>query len=380
MLVKGTMGRKRKGANATSASAAPTKRTTRNSTGETDVLNDVLRRSLEESGQEKQGANAVEEAPPSNLGGMFRPATAAAPTGSPEQLDQSMPRPTGPVHQPARDLPSGELLSGSLFSGAIPPVNISLFSGAIPPVNINPLTSVCDPLGEGVPKAIQEKIGRGEYVELNLLLENWGGHSERESGSVSMIFDSEGHPVLRQVGPSKPKITSISTWTSAFLVYTSIYLSYHPHRSQEILKYMQIVRSAAIRFGSAAWSAYDTNFRIRHQRKPQNSWAIIDAELWFMFVATSSNQTPKWGAQEAYQSYQRPPKSYQYQKPRTEWTPAAKSNAQGSKPAFQDQLNPSRASVCFDFNGSKCTRKACKFDHSCSRCGKPGHGSSTCWS
>ena len=62
------------------------------------------------------------------------------------------------------------------------------------------------------------------------------------------------------------------------------YLSYHPHLTQGILKYMYTVRSAASRFGSYGWRQYDINFRMRQQRTPQRSWSLIDGELWDLFV------------------------------------------------------------------------------------------------
>ena len=89
--------------------------------------------------------------------------------------------------------------------------------------------------------------------------------------------------VIKSSGENPRRITSIAAWTSAFLIYESIYPSYHPHRTQGILKYMHTFRSAASRFGSYGWRQYDTNFRMRQQRTPQRSCSLIDGELWYLF-------------------------------------------------------------------------------------------------
>ena len=157
--------------------------------------------------------------------------------------------------------------------------------------NTTPLASVCAPLGEGVSQSLRQKIGRSEFTDLGLLLENWGAHSSSwdESRQVKITFDREGHTVLK---PDRPKIqiTTIAAWTSAFLVYASIFVDFHPHRAQEMFKYIQMIRSAAVRFGSSGWRLYDRHFRMRQERKPMNPWSVLDSELWFLFVVTNRVQ------------------------------------------------------------------------------------------
>ena len=47
------------------------------------------------------------------------------------------------------------------------------------------------------------------------------------------------------------KITTLQTWTDAFIVFTSIYLTRHPCDIQGILKYMQTIRLGATRSPTA---------------------------------------------------------------------------------------------------------------------------------
>ena len=143
---------------------------------------------------------------------------------------------------------------------------------------LTPLVSMCTPLGDHWQKATRDKIGRGEFVDLGLLLENWGPSKPQEG--LCLYLDELGRLVLK----IPRSITSIAAWTSAFLIYVSISLTYHPHRTQGILKYMHTVRSAASRFGGYGWRQYDINFRMRQQRTPQRFWSLIDGELWYLFV------------------------------------------------------------------------------------------------
>ena len=118
----------------------------------------------------------------------------------------------------------------------------------------------------------------GEYTDPEQLARN-----------VQLSLDSGGHPVFNPIVP-KAKIDSLAKWTSAFLVYSSVFIDFHPQRAQEMLKYIQIIRSAAIRFGSIGWRLYDSHFRMRQQRNPQNLWFTIDSELWFLFVVSNSSR------------------------------------------------------------------------------------------
>ena len=106
-------------------------------------------------------------------------------------------------------------------------------------------------------------------------------------GAPPSHHSTASHPSSAPAALGAPP--SQSAWTSAFLIYASIYLSYHPHRTQGILKYMHTVRSAASRFGGYGWRQYDINFRMRQQRAPQRSWSLIDGELWYLFCHFTSH-------------------------------------------------------------------------------------------
>ena len=67
-------------------------------------------------------------------------------------------------------------------------------------------------------------------------------------------------------------INNIHTWTTAFLIYMSIYLEKFPGKAQELIKYMHSIRLAAGRPGHLGWSKYDEQFRLKKERHPTSSW------------------------------------------------------------------------------------------------------------
>jgi hypothetical protein len=105
---------------------------------------------------------------------------------------------------------------------------------------------------------------------------------------MALRVDASGQISFKEARQSR-RITSIHGWTSAFFVFCAIYLRAHPSRTQELLKYGYLVREAASKFGGWGWRDYDVQFRLRQRFHPQNSWAIIDGELWSIFVAVPNS-------------------------------------------------------------------------------------------
>ena len=248
------------------------------------------------------------------------------------------------------------------------------------------LAAVCAPLGDHVSQAIREKIGRGEYIDLGLLLENWSNDQERKEG-FAITLDDAGRAILKQAKTPR-RITSISAWTSAFLSFSSIYLAFHPQRTQDLLKYMHTIRSAAIRFASSGWRQYDINFRMRMQRNPQKSWASIDGELWYLYVVAPPAQRLSAAASYARPSFNQAQNSaYSRPNPSASYSQAQNSGSFISR--FPTQSNPgprkqaffSQAPrpICFGFNKQEgCSYINCKFSHYCNKCKKPGHSALSC--
>jgi hypothetical protein len=136
---------------------------------------------------------------------------------------------------------------------------------------------------------IKENIWRGEYIHFGLLLK-----SAKELATESYLdgdFVLKGGTLI--VVNKKPgSINSIHSWSTAFMIFMDIMLGKWPFKAQEYLKYMQCIRLAASKGYNNGWIAYDEQYRLKKTRLPFSSWALIDQELWVLYVVTNSVNHP----------------------------------------------------------------------------------------
>ena len=229
------------------------------------------------------------------------------------------------------------------------------------------LSCVCDELGGEVPGSIKDKIWRGEYIDLGLLLKKDVVQDPIQTFSLC----SSGSSVMLRPQSKAQTIYSIEQWTSAFLVYASIYLERHPTRARELLKYMDIVRSI-VRYGGHNWRSYDSQFRLRQARHPHRSWAIIDTELW-LTIATPSPAASPFAPNFPFPSGRSQPFRTFDRGSRRGDLPSPRQYGPFRSPGPRTQL------PCFAFNDTgACARTNCRYTHRCSICGATTHGSSSC--
>lgn len=165
--------------------------------------------------------------------------------------------------------------------------------------NFDMLPSIHAEVGIHVSAALKNKVIAGQYVELSLLLDQ--NCSEQNRRVIEL--NSSGELVFKPAQSSRT-ITSIETWTDAFLVYASIFLAAHPFRTQEILKYMNVIRTAATRHQGQGWLRYDIQFRLRLAIDPTNiSFANIDYELWLLFMNAPTCQMEGYLKQNSRKCY-----------------------------------------------------------------------------
>ncbi|VDI44251.1 Hypothetical predicted protein [Mytilus galloprovincialis] len=147
------------------------------------------------------------------------------------------------------------------------------------------IPSIFDPIGAHIPLNIKEKIWRGEFIHLGLLLK-----SAAVLGSDSTLdgdFVMKGG-ALTVVNKKPDSLNNIEIWTSVFMIYMAILLEKWPMKAQEYLKYMQSIRLASSRGTNHGWAVYDDQYRLKKERFPSSSWGVIDQELWVLCVVTGN--------------------------------------------------------------------------------------------
>jgi len=184
--------------------------------------------------------------------------------------------------------------------------------------------SINDSLGFHVSQQLKDKIFKGEYIELGLLLDKSNSEVNKH-----LTIDFEGQLVLK---PKTVKpVTDINMWLDAFIIYTSIYTSVHPESTQGMLKYMYNVKLGASRCNGLGWRDYDQQYRLKKAQSPTSPWGLVDQELWLLFM----QRTPMYNNPQSPQ--------------------AKGSNIQGRK--------------CYEYNNrGRCTHPYCRYSHSCLKC------------
>jgi hypothetical protein len=209
-------------------------------------------------------------------------------------------------------------------------------------------------LGSTIPVKIKEKIWAGEFTDLALLLKSSRQLQEySEEGQIGELQFRNGRLCVTKPRGSNFKM-SIEQWTSAFIVFISIYLERFPNRSQELLKYLRDVRLAATR--SDSWWKYDEQFRQVQSNNPSRSWGTIDLELWLLYVNGQSPRVPDFAGQTRSTAYNSKTTS------QITGTPAVKFNKQRTS-------SPKSFSCNYFNSGSHCPFTPCRYSHVCRLCG-----------
>ena len=132
-------------------------------------------------------------------------------------------------------------------------------------------TSLDRPIDVKVSDKIRDKIWSGQYVDLTSLLD-----TQHDDTATFQIVSNAGEPL--RLAPHKPsnKITSLSKWTDAFLVYFTIYTRKYPDQVPKLTAYMQLIKRLAIKGGDFLF--YDREFR--YLRQSGHSGWDVHLDLW----------------------------------------------------------------------------------------------------
>ena len=126
--------------------------------------------------------------------------------------------------------------------------------------------------------ASKQKIWNSEYIDLALLLRQNFCPNTDTMGTLTVV----NNQLTVKTGAPKIKvpINSIELWTDAFINFTMVFSIKHQEKVAELLKYMTVIRGAAVNNPIQRWSTYDIQFRLRMSKDPSRSWASIDGHLW----------------------------------------------------------------------------------------------------
>ena len=128
--------------------------------------------------------------------------------------------------------------------------------------------------------------------------------------------------------------------TDAFIIFTSIFIRKYPEKTQELLKYMSLVREKAVLHNNYSWRTYDEQFRLMQVRNPK-SWDKMDTDLWLRVMPVQ----------------------------RVASAPVASTHAPA--PVVREP-------ICYDFNNGYCKWNPCRYLHNCSVCSSNSHAKWGC--
>ena len=219
-------------------------------------------------------------------------------------------------------------------------MNIQGINNVQPEINFqgscSPLMSITDELGFHVDQSLKEKIWNGEFIQLEKLIEY-----DHAQDSEQVLSVKDGNLVFKPRQAEK-KILNIETWTNAFLIFASIYISRHHEEAKSLLKYINMIRVGASRQSTLGWKAYDQQFRIRKSLDPSKKWDMIDAELYMLHMQQANPHVN---------------------------TSITNRNIRDQNVFHNGPPPGSHGGKCYDFNyKGQCTRYICTYLHSCMRC------------
>ena len=231
-----------------------------------------------------------------------------------------------------------------------------------------------------VPKAVMEKIRKGDYVNFDDLLPNFTPVTEDEF-SFRLVPGSGSSVSLVPRNQAKPKVSNFASWMVAFSNFLRIYTAYFPHRVTELVRYQSYIVDFANQFSFTAWLNYDRNFRYRLAQVPSLSWARIDDDLYNRYLRHASLQSLCFvcrnfghyasscylhsGAMNSNSPFRAPQRSGL-------GSGQVRPPAPGSSGAPGDRGFPGRrAEPCHYFNAGGCSSRECRYAHVCRSC----HGS-----
>ncbi|XP_076083533.1 uncharacterized protein LOC143054404 [Mytilus galloprovincialis] len=223
----------------------------------------------------------------------------------------------------------------------------TLFSGE-PPVNTHNSSEnslkiqVSDgiPLGATVSQKIKEKIWSDEFIDMNSLTSSY------VEDPFSLFVSNRKFSLYNNSRSNKPPL-SIEQWTSAYLVFSDIYIEKCPEEARHLLKYGHNIREMYDLYGDEPWRIYDEKFR-RLRETIKLPWGKLIDELYTKSANSSNTQNKNFRAQPARQN-----KSFQNQ---------------GNTQYYNKNMPSNNIKTCILFNRGQTCNKPCSYKHVCHFC------------
>ena len=270
----------------------------------------------------------------------------------PHQQPPQVPGPVPPnavvlPHQQPLQVPFNYSDDSSSEDEVDPPANLqeilsTHMMGLLPDTGMHYAEPISTPILPQIKKSLCKDIWKGKYVELSSLLPV---NSASQSSNFTLQLDKHAH-ISIQPSTRCTKITSIEVWTSAFIRYVSVRTHKYPGETQQLLKYMEIIRDLATRCPGPAFQYYDNQFRLFRASVPL-PWDRIHTEFWLMASTLNTNTHN--------------PQSFRPSRPATQ----RRSFPSNRPKRFVDN-------VCWNFNKpTHCQRINCPHPHICGFCRGP---------
>ena len=177
-----------------------------------------------------------------------------------------------------------------------------------------------------------------------------------------------GHP-----SPANPShlrdIRDPLSWAACFMAFVAAKVD-NPE-TRELMAYGKIIISLAQKHGGLGWATYDTMFRQQAAAGADAKWSQLNPSLMAATVlSTGGEQSPR----PCTHCHAADHKSHECALTSLDPTQAPS----GSRSAARFRPYQHHEELGRWFNRRTCSAASCKFEHSCSSCLKPGHGSHEC--
>ena len=138
--------------------------------------------------------------------------------------------------------------------------------------------------GNSIDQTLQEKIIKGNYVDLARLLPK--DRQNYDDNKLELVFKVRHTFFVPAVDHDSQNsaINNLHRWEQTFRVYSNIYLKGNPGRASELIQYNHTINTAASSYTWEYVYAYNREFRSHMAKFPNRNWGLILQQAWTMIL------------------------------------------------------------------------------------------------